>query len=193
MSKFNDFFGRAFRGKRLSMLGLKASGKSQFLKSLGCSDALPGVQSSREEYDWFKVDLHKKTVFVKAGYDIGGGHEYFMSQFNNALKQGSWVLFLIDIKAFLENGADPESGSPYRDVVFQRLDYINENVPNKYFDKVAIVLTHADLLKESREYMVNEFQRAAKSKIFSVLTKRCFAVNATEPKDVLCVFERIIQ
>ena len=175
------------------MLGLKASGKTQFLKSLGCEDATPGLHSNRDVYDWFKVNLHQKTVFVKAGYDIGGGHELFMCHFSRALKLGSWVLFLVDMKEFIENGYDPESGDSYRSVVFQRLDYINENSPTKYFDKIAIVLTHSDLLEKPNEELVNEFQRATSKKIFRVLAKRCYAVNATDPKDVLGVFERIIQ
>lgn len=192
MSQFKDIFGRLFYGKKISMLGLKHAGKSQFLKSLGCEEAKPGVETQKDSYNWFKVKLQDKSIYIKAGYDFGGGHEQFVSNFAKAITSGAWVLFLIDMKLFMENGVDLGSGNSYRDVVFARLDYINENTSRKYFDKIAIVLTHADLLKDSRKTLCNEFQKETHHKSYSVLTKRCFSINAKNKSEVLNAFARII-
>lgn len=192
MSRFSDWVGKTFKGKRIAMLGLKGAGKSQFLKSLGCKDANPGTYSGKEIYNWFKVSYPKKTVFVKSGYDHGGGLEIFKNTFNTALKNSDWVFFIIDIQKYLNNGLDIESNEPYNQQVTERLDYINKNVPNKYLDKIAIILTHADLLDQPGHELINEFQRSTRGKAYSVLTKHCYSMDARDKDQVLYSFKRII-
>lgn len=193
MSSFKDWFGRTFHGKKLAFLGLKDSGKSQFLKSMGCRDAMPGTRSNRERYRWFKVVLPGKSIYVKAGCDYGGGKDIFTHIFNSALQNSDFVYFVVDIQKFIQGGVDSESQSPYKDQVLERLEYINGHVPSIYIEKFSILLTHADLMAGFDENrLVDEFQRVTREKPYSVLTRHCFPVDARDPRQVLSVFKRSI-
>ncbi len=192
MSLFKDWWHRSFYGKRIAMLGLKAAGKSQFLKSLGCKEANPGVRSQKEKYNWFKVSYPDKVVYIKAGYDIGGGLEIFKQSFNKRIKDSDWVFFIIDIDKYLNDGIDEESHESYQYQVNERLDYINKNVSNRYFDKIAIVLTHADMMSQASSELINTFQRLTREKTYSVLTSHCYPIDARDERVVLECFKRII-
>jgi hypothetical protein len=175
------------------MMGLRAGGKSQFLKSLGCEGARPGVESSKDFYDWFKVDCQDKIVYVKAGYDYGGDVGHFKQMFIDAIKNYDLVFFVVDIVTFISNGIDVESKKPYKDQVLARLDFINDNVPRAFKDKMAVILTHADLVSEPSSQLINEFQRATRGKAYETLTKHCYPMDARDKEQVLYAFKRIIR
>lgn len=191
MSQFKDWWGHTFHGKRIALLGLKQAGKSQFLKSLGCSDARPGTESQEDTYRWFKVSYPNKSVYVKAGYDRGGGLEFFKENFAKQIKNSDYVLFVIDVYKYF-NGNDVESNKSYRQHVAERLDFINLNVSNRFVNKFAIVLTHADLMTDPESKLINDFQRLTKERPYEFLSKQCYAVNATKEEEVLKVFKRIV-
>ncbi len=191
MSRLTDWFGKTFNGKRVSLLGLKGGGKSQFLHSLGCKEANPGTLTSRERYGWFKIVYPSKTIYIKAGYDIGGGLELFKKSFNKHLINSDWVLFVIDIQKFINNELDVESILPYKEMVFARLDYINDNVSNKFKDKFAIILTHVDLMDKPENVLINEFQNATNSKVYSHLASQVYSIDARKPEQVKTVFKVI--
>jgi len=191
MSQFKDWWGHTFHGKRIALLGLKQAGKSQFLKSLGCSDARPGIESQQDSYRWFKVSFPKKSIYVKAGYDISGGLDYFKESFAKQIKNSDYVLFVIDVNKYF-NGNDVESNKSYRQHVAERLDYINSNVSNKFANKFAIILTHADFMSDPESKLINDFQRKTQERPYGFLSKQCYAVNATKKEDVLKVFKRIV-
>jgi len=193
MSNFKDWFGRTFKGKRIAMMGLKGSGKTQFLQSLGCPTANPNVISQTEKYNWFKVTYLEKTIYIKAGVDRGGGLELFKASFNKALLKSDWLFIMVDIQKYISNQLDDESHEPYKQQLFARLDYINNNIPHVFKDKVYIILTHADLLPNASSELINVFQRATKEKPFEVLTKNCYLLNAKDKRQVLDVFKRIAQ
>ena len=189
MSQFRDWFGRSFNGKRIALLGLKKAGKSQFLKSLGCEDARPGTDSQEEYYKWFKVVYPHKTIYVKAGYDTGGAHELFIQSFTKAIRNSNYPLFLVDIQKYLEGGTDNDS---YQQAVSDRLDYINSHVPLKSLNKLAIILTHADLVNQPDEQLINKFQEMTGKKAFKSLTKCCYPIDARDSIKVLSVFKSIV-
>ena len=189
MSQFKDWFGRTFNGRRITLLGLKNAGKSQFLRSLGCEDAIPGTDSQREYYKWFKVVYPSKTIYVKAGYDIGGGLDLFRDYFSKAIRNSNYPLFLVDIQKFLEEGDDNDS---YQQAVLDRLDYINSHIPRKSLNKIAIILTHADLVHQPEGQLITKFQEVTRKKVFSSLTKCCYPIDARDSIQVLSVFKRIV-
>lgn len=192
MSQFKDWWNRSFNGKRIAMLGLKDAGKSQFLKSLGCKEANPGVRSQKEKYNWFKVSYPNKEVYIKAGYDIGGGLELFKQTFNKRIKDSDWVFFIIDIDKYLNDGRDVESGASYQEQVNYRLDHINTNVSKRFFDKIAIILSHADMVPQAGSELINTFQRMTREKAYSVLTSHCYPMDAREGKEVRYCFKRVV-
>ena len=173
------------------MLGLKAAGKTQFLKSLGCKEANPEVESQKEKYNWFKVSYPEKEVYIKAGYDIGGGWDNFENEFNKGIKSSDWIFFIIDIEKYLHGGTDEESNDSYQQKVNQRLDHINLNTSNRYREKVAIILSHADLVPQPANELINNFQRITHGKAYEVLTANCYPLDARDEKAVLNCFKRI--
>ena len=191
MSQFKDWLNRTFNGKKIEMLGLKDAGKTQFLKSLGCKEANPEVESQTEKYNWFKVSYPEKEVYIKASYDSGGGREIFADIFNKRIKSSDWILFIIDIEKYLNGGTDEESNESYQQQVNDRLDYINKHTPEHYNNKIAIVLSHADLVPQPDGELINNFQRMTHEKAFKVLTKHCYSLDARDEKAVLNCFKRI--
>ena len=192
MSKFSDWLSKSLHGKRIVMMGLRQSGKSQFLKSLGCKDARPGTESSKEYFNWFKVNCPPKPIFVKAGYDFGGDVGHFKEIFVKSIKEADYVFFVVDVRLFMMDGIDIESKQTYKKQALARLDFINENVSVKFKDKVAIVLTHADLVNEPSESLISEFQRATNGKAYQTLTRHCYPIDARVPEQVLDAFTRIM-
>ena len=192
MSRFSDWLGKTIHGKRIILMGLRQSGKSQFLKSLGCKEARPGTESSKEYYNWFKIDGLNKPYFVKAGYDFGGDVGHFKEMFVKYLLKADFIFFVVDIQKFITNGIDIESKKPYKGQVLARLDFINENVSVKFKDKVAIILTHTDLVHEPTGTLISEFQSATNGKAYQTLTKHCYPMDARVPEQVLDSFIRII-
>ena len=191
MSLFKDWWGHTFHGKRIALLGLKQAGKSQFLKSLGCPDARPGTESNDDTYKWFKVSYPNKSVYVKAGYDRGGGLEFFKQNFAKQIKDSDYVLFVIDVYMYF-NGNDVETNKSYREHVAERLDHINKNVSNKFAYKFAIILTHADFMTDPGSKLINDFQRLTQERPYGFLSKQCYAINATKEEEVREVFKRIV-
>lgn len=191
MSRFSDWLGKTFKGKRIAMLGLAESGKTQFLSSLGCKDAIPGTPSNKDVYRWFKVSYPDISVFVKAGCDYGGNKPIFTRTFIEALRTSDWVFFMVDIQKFIQNKVDSETGNPYKSLVLERLDFINSNVPAKFKDKLAIVLTHADLMDDSEFFLVNEFRKYTSDKVYAVLTQHCYSLDAKDVNQVKTVFRRV--
>ena len=191
MSRFRDWLGKTFKGKRIAMLGLIDSGKTQFLSSLGCKDAIPGTPSNKDVYRWFKVSYPDKSIFVKAGCDYGGTKDIFTHTFNEALHKSDLVFFMVDIQKFIQNWVDPETGKPNRLLVLQRLEYINSHVPAIYKDKLAIVLTHVDLMDDSDSFLIKSFHNYTQDKVYSVLTRHCYPVNAKDVSQVKNVFRRV--
>ena len=117
---------------------------------------------------------------------------HFKEIFVKSIKEADYVFFVVDVRLFMMDGIDIESKQPCKKQVLARLDFINENVSVKFKDKVAIVLTHADLVNEPSESLISEFQRATNRKAYQTLTRHCYPIDARDPEQVMDAFTRIM-
>ena len=195
MGTVSNAWNRIFHSKRINFLGLKSSGKTQLLCSLGAKGVIPGVESHGEDYKSFsfRYEQSNKKKFIKCGIDYGGGLSVFRANFTRLIKKGDYIFFVIDINEFLNNTVTDEEGYPYQEAVLARLDIINDTVTNVEKDKVHIILTHTDLKPEfTPNKLIDMFTKYTHDKPYHVLTKNCRAVDARDSAMVKRVFFSIL-
>ena len=104
-------------GKSIGVLGMPESGKTQFYMTLKNEKYTQGEATGMDEYPQFDFVIHGKKIKVKSGKDIGGGEMYIQSYYEDFIKEKDIIVFVFDIKRYLED-------SKYARDVRSRLEFV---------------------------------------------------------------------
>lgn len=168
-------------GTSIGVLGMPASGKTQFLMNLqgkGEEYKNKGYQAtSKVEYKTFISTIGKKKYKIEGGTDIGGDEYSIQPFYERFLKEKDICIFIFDIQKYKD---DPE----YRKKTNARLDFINEKI--KDASKYAIIGSHVDKVKiEEGKSIITIIQGFVKDKPYArLLNTNFFAYNLTSKEDM---------
>lgn len=137
-------------GKKIAVLGMQASGKTQFLKTLQNQSYNSYMQTSLTPYDEFSFTLphNGKTIKIASGKDLGGD-EQFTSQYKKVSDGADAVFFTFDIYKF-------KNDSDYRLQTRARLQFIDLEL-NKPSCKRAIIGSFGDKFNEEQREEVKNY------------------------------------
>ncbi|MBO4333321.1 MAG: hypothetical protein J5875_09190 [Paludibacteraceae bacterium] len=112
------------QAKKIAVLGMKESGKTQFLKTLQNIPYSTYLESTEVEYDEFSVTLpNGKEIKIASGTDLGGA-VHFINRYNRISSGCDAVIFVFDVYKF-KNDED------YRLKTRARIEYFRDmSVPN---------------------------------------------------------------
>lgn len=133
---FSDPPSNHIEAKKISILGMKESGKTQFLKTLQREPYQKYLQTGTDDYEKFPLLLTSgKVVEIASGKDIGGS-DSFVLQYKKISKDADAVFFIFDVYRF-------KSDVEYRKQTRARLQYIDDElgIPES---KRAVIGSHAD-------------------------------------------------
>lgn len=133
---FSDPPSTHIEAKKISILGMKASGKTQFLRTLQKEPYSRYLQSAVEDYEKFPLVLSTgKIVEIASGKDISGADSY-VQQYKKISEDADAVFFIFDVYRFVHD-------SEYRTQTRARLQFIDDGlgIPE---NKRAVIGSHAD-------------------------------------------------
>lgn len=203
MGIFNDLRIRLFHSVKVEFLGPKNAGKTTFISSLGAQDVRPGEPTNNNYYDGFYVTLpDDKTIYIKRGRDDGGGETKFIKNYTSAVKEGDFVIYLLDIKQYFdtlpiykqyEHMEDAIKDEVYAAIVLSQIPVLFKHTTQKMAKKVSIILTHSDEVDgEVPENLVDQFMKSYPEQTQLFLMKHCYALDARKKKQVGIAFKKII-
>ena len=172
---------KKFSGTSIGVLGMPASGKTQFLMNLqGKGEEYKNKwyqATSKVEYKTFTSTIGKKKYKIEGGTDIGGDEYSIIPFYERFLKEKDICIFLFDIQKYKDD-------SKYRMGTNVRLDFINNHV--KDASECAIIGTHVDKVKiEERLSIITIVQKFVEGKEYArLLNNNFFACNLTNEKDM---------
>lgn len=133
---FSDPPSKPIEAKKISILGMKESGKSQFLKTLQKKPYSQYLQTAIDDYEAFPLILTSgKTVIITSGKDIGGG-DSFVQQYKKISTGADAVFFVFDVYKFLHD-------DKYKIQTRARLQFIGDGLGIPEY-KRAVIGSHAD-------------------------------------------------
>ena len=168
-------------GTSIGVLGMPASGKTQFLMNLqgkGEEYKNKGYQAtSKVEYKTFTSTIGKKKYKIEGGTDIGGDEYSIKPFYERFLKEKDICIFIFDIQKYKD---DPK----YRKKTNARLDFINGKI--KDASEYAIIGSHVDKVKiEEGKSILTIIQGFVKDKPYArLLNTNFFAYNLTSKEDM---------
>lgn len=168
-------------GTSIGVLGMPASGKTQFLMNLqgkGEEYKNKGYQAtSKVEYKTFTSTIGKKKYKIEGGTDIGGDEYSIKPFYERFLKEKDICIFIFDIQKYKD---DPK----YRKKTNARLDFINGKI--KDASEYAIIGSHVDKVKiEEGKSIITIIQGFVKDKPYArLLNTNFFAYNLTSKEDM---------
>lgn len=168
-------------GKSIGVLGMKESGKTQFLKNLqgeGQKYKKEKYQGTGiEKYEKFTCTIGEKQYEIEGGTDIGGETYNIKPFYENFLKDKDICIFIFDVKKYKDK-------SEYRKDTNARLDFINNHVENE--SKCAIIGSHVDKVKiKEGESIITIVQKHVEGKAYArLLNTNFFAYNLTNEEDM---------
>lgn len=146
------YFGDAepIAGKKIAVLGMQGSGKTQFLANIRNEDYKKYEATiGTEDYEKFNIEIGNREVTIEGGKDIGGGEENIRFYYEDMIKNNEIVFFLFDAYKYLNN-------NEYRDETQARLEFVNRH-SEKRNKEVVIFSTFADKFENkentSKAYM----------------------------------------
>ena len=151
-------------GKTLAVLGMQASGKTQFYKTLQNLEYTGYEATSVNEYEGFDIKLTDRTIHIKKGKDIGGTEAYIKQYYEKMISENEIVVFVFDVYAYLNDGAYLRNANA-------RFDFVNQHRNEK---SVVILGSHLDKFpKKERKTVIGKVQQMNKDKAYAGL----FSVN----------------
>lgn len=89
--------------KKIAVLGMQESGKTQFLMTLKNEEYSSYLQTAENEYDGFDVVLPSgKTIKIASGIDLGGS-DHYISEYKRVSSGCDAVIFVFDAYKFKNN------------------------------------------------------------------------------------------
>lgn len=140
---FSDPPAQHIEAKKIAVLGMKESGKTQFLKTLQKEKYSIYFQTSVADYDKFPLVLTSgKIVEIASGIDIGGGVGY-VQQYKKISMDADAVFFVFDVYKFVHD-------AEYRVHTRARLQFIDDGlgIPEH---KRAVIGSHADMFADDKK------------------------------------------
>lgn len=126
------------QAKKIAVLGMQQSGKTQFLKTLQNIPYSTYLQSTEVEYDEFSVTLpNGKEIKIASGTDLGGA-EHFINRYNRISSGCDAVIFVFDVYKF-KNDADYRLNTRARIEYFRDMSVSNSRkvVMGSFADKFS--------------------------------------------------------
>ena len=164
------------RGKTLAVLGMQASGKTQFYKTLQNLEYTGYEATSINEYKGFDIKLTDRTIHIQKGKDIGGTEAYIKQYYEKMITDNEVVVFVFDVYAYLNDGT-------YSRNTNARFDFINQHRNEK---DIVILGSHLDKFpKKERKAVIGKVQQMNKDKIYAGLFSVNFFVADIRNKDAV--------
>lgn len=164
------------RGKTLAVLGMQASGKTQFYKTLQNLEYTGYEATSINEYKGFDIKLTDRTIHIQKGKDIGGTEAYIKQYYEKMMTDNEVVVFVFDVYAYLNDGT-------YSRNTNARFDFINQHRNEK---DIVILGSHLDKFpKKERKAVIGKVQQMNKDKIYAGLFSVNFFVADIRNKDAV--------
>lgn len=117
--------------KKIAVLGMQESGKTQFLKTLKNEEYSSYIQSAEIEYDGFDVVLPSgKNIKIASGIDLGGS-EHYISEYERVSSGCDAVIFVFDVYKFKNN-------DDYRLNTRSRVQYFHDGLSVQGGNKVIV-------------------------------------------------------
>ena len=163
-------------GKTLAVLGMQASGKTQFYKTLQNLEYTGYEATSVNEYDGFDIKLADRTIHIKKGKDIGGTEAYIKQYYEKMISENEIVVFVFDVYAYLNDRAYLRNANA-------RFDFVNQHRNEK---SVVILGSHLDKIpKKERKTVIGKVQQMNKDKAYASLFSVNFFVADIRNKDAV--------
>lgn len=164
------------KGKTLAVLGMQASGKTQFYRTLQNLEYTGYEATSVNEYEGFDIKLADRTIHIKKGKDIGGTEAYIKQYYEKMMNDNEVVVFVFDVYTYLNDGT-------YSRNTNARFDFINQHRNEK---SIVILGSHLDKFpKKERKAVIGKVQQMNKNKIYAGLFSVNFFVADMRNKDAV--------
>lgn len=173
------------KGTTMAVLGMQASGKTQFYKTLQNIKYTGYEATSVNDYEGFDIKLSDRTIHIRKGIDIGGTEAYIKQYYKKMICDNEIVVFVFDVYRYLND-------SSYSRNTNARFDFINRHRNEK---SIVILGSHLDNFPESkRKNIIEQVQQRNNGKdhaeLFSV---NFFTLDMRSKEAVQKVAEKIFK
>lgn len=152
------------KGTTMAVLGMQASGKTQFYKTLQDIEYTGYEATSVNDYEGFDIKLSDRTIHIRKGKDIGGTEAYIKQYYKEMMRDNEIVVFTFDVYRYLND-------SGYSKNTNARFDFIDLHRNGK---SIVVLGSHLDNFPESkRKNIIEQVQQSNQSKVYASL----FSVN----------------
>lgn len=173
--------------KKIAVLGMQGSGKTQFLKTLQGIPYSSYLETSEVEYESFDVKFpNGKTVKIESGIDIGGSDSpRFVGRYKEIAANCDAVILVFDVYKFQQD-------SEYRLMTRSRFEFLNNGLDGLDDRKVVIGSFADKYTTEEEKVKAQRFVYENLSDVYPQISARNFFMrDMRERSQVLDVLQRV--